>query len=108
MSDDDWEQDHAKCCAVFLNGDVLRDVNEGGDPVHDDSVLLLFNAHNESVRFTMPSLTFGAVWHAVLDTSSDSGDAVGEVAANETLEVEGRTVIVLARAAGQGNDRASP
>ena len=100
MSDDDWQQDHAKCFALFLNGDALRDVNDDGKPIRDDSVLLLFNAHHDSVPFTAPPETFGAAWHSILDTSSDSGEGAGEVAASETLEVPGRTVVVLARPAG--------
>jgi isoamylase len=99
MSDDDWQQDHAKCFAVFLNGDALRDVNEDGDVVRDDSVLLLFNEHHESVPFTMPSERFGAVWHAVLDTSSAAGESAAEIPAGETVEVSGRAVVVLARRA---------
>jgi hypothetical protein len=43
MTDDDWHQEHAKCFAVFLNGDALREVNDG-KPIRDDSFLFLFNA----------------------------------------------------------------
>ena len=99
MNDDDWQHDHARSLAVFLNGDALRDVDEDGDPVRDDSFFLLFNAHHESVSFTMPSETFGTAWRAVLDTSSDTGDGAGKVAAGKTLAVPGRTVVVLARPA---------
>lgn len=99
MNDDDWLQDHAKCFAVFLNGDALRDVDEDGQSIRDDSVLLLFNAHHENVLFTTPAPSFGRVWHLILDTSSDAGDGDGQVAAGETLEVPGRTVMLLARPA---------
>jgi len=99
MNDDDWQHDHARSFAVFLNGDALRDVDEDGDPVRDDSFLLLFNAHRESVSFTIPSETVGTAWRAVLDTSSDTGDGAGKVAAGKTLAVPGRTVVVLARPA---------
>src|SRR5690606_34657514 len=92
-----WQQDHARSFAVFLNGDGLEDVDEEGRPIHGESVLLLFNAHHDAVAFTLPPEPFGAEWQSMLDTSSDAGDGAGPYAANETLQVPGRTVIVLAR-----------
>ena len=101
MTDDDWQQDHARSFAVFLNGDALRDVDDEGDPVRDESVLLLFNAHDDVVPFTMPAAQFGVTWHAILDTSSATGAGGDSVAAAQTLNVPGRTVVVLTRAAGE-------
>jgi isoamylase len=102
MSDEDWGQDHARSFAVFLNGDALRDTDDDGDPIRDASVLLLFNGHHDSVPFTMPAATFGAKWEPVLDTSSETGRAAGDVSAGESVDVPGRTVIVLAGPGGRG------
>ena len=55
MSDEDWNQEHAKAFAVFFNGDALRDRDEDGRAVRDDSFLLLFSAHDEALSFTMPA-----------------------------------------------------
>jgi isoamylase len=85
---------------VWSSLSTVRDVNEDGDVVRDDSVLLLFNAHQESVPFTMPSETFGAVWHALLDTSSAAGESAAEIPAGETVEVSRRAVVVLTRSTG--------
>jgi glycogen operon protein len=98
MSDHDWQQDHARSFAVFLNGDALRDVDDSGDPIRDDSFLLFFNAHHEPVSFTAPAEEYGAAWRALLDTSSATGEGTGDVAAAQTLKLPGRTVVVLTRA----------
>jgi glycogen operon protein len=97
MNDDDWQQDHVRYFAVFLNGEALRDVDEVGAPIRDQSFIVLFNAHHDSVPFTMPAERFGPAWHVVIDTSSDTGDGVAAVAAGGTLDVPARTVAVLAR-----------
>jgi glycogen operon protein len=97
MTDTDWQHDHAKSFAVFLNGDALRDVDDDGNPVRDQSVLLLFNAHHDSVPFTIPAEQFGTAWQSVLDTSSARGQREDSVAAGQTLDVPGRTVIALTR-----------
>jgi isoamylase len=105
MSDQDWQQDHARSFAVFLNGDALRDVDDEGDPVRDVNVLLFFNAHHDSVPFRTPAETFGRRWQAILDTSSDTGEGAGEIATGETLDVPGRSIVVLATALQNGAQR---
>jgi isoamylase len=108
MNDDDWRQEHARSFAVFLNGDALRDTDADGEPVRDDSVLLLFNAHHQTVPFRMPGEPFGRIWHLLLDTASGDGSRAGEIAAGEILDVAGRAVIVLSRPAHLAKRRPDP
>jgi glycogen operon protein len=98
MAEDDWRNEHAKSFAVFLNGDALRDVDDDGQEICDDSFLLLFNAHHESRAFTMPAPSFGTTWRRVVDTSCGTYDDPPEFLAGSTLDVPERTVVVLARA----------
>jgi glycogen operon protein len=95
MSDEDWQQPHAKAFAVLLNGDALREVDDEGRPIRDDSFLLLFNAHHEPLIFTMPAETFGARWQVEVDTAGNHESA--SVAASATLELAGRSVVVVSR-----------
>jgi isoamylase len=69
MSDQDWAEWFAKSFMVFLNGDALRARDERGRPLHDDSFLLLFNAHVDAVTFTMPGAPWGERWETVFDTA---------------------------------------
>jgi glycogen operon protein len=55
---------------MWLNGATLDEVNVVGEPVTDDSFLLLFNPHHESVRFVLPKLTEGKVWEVCFDTKN--------------------------------------
>jgi isoamylase len=97
MSDEDWAQEHAKAFAVFLNGDALRDRDDDGRPVRDDSFLLLFNAHHEALGFTIPAASFGNTWQVVLDTAADFVAQGRAIAAGEVIEVEGRSIVVVSR-----------
>jgi isoamylase len=99
MTDSDWQQDHARSFAVFLNGNALRDVDDDGNPIRDDSFLLFFNAHHEPVSFTAPAEEYGATWRSIVDTSSATGEGAGDLAASEAVTVPGRTVVVLTRTA---------
>jgi isoamylase len=97
MSEQDWQSGHAKSLAVFLNGDALREMDEDGNHVRDDSFLLLFNAHHEPLPFTMPPASFGDRWRVIVDTNTELGERDAEVAAGEPFEVASRAMIVLSR-----------
>ncbi len=68
MSEDDWESGFAKSVGVFLNGEAIPDPDPRGEKVTDDSFLVLFNAHYESLPFTIPNRDWGDHWVVVLDT----------------------------------------
>ena len=95
MSDEDWDAGHAASVGVFLNGDAITDRDRRGQRVTDDSFLLLFNAHHEAIDWTLPK-QWGQWWELVIETTGP--DREGQVlASSETLQVAGRSVIVLLR-----------
>jgi isoamylase len=53
MSDQDWDSGMGSV-AVFLNGDAITDRDRRGQPVSDDSLLLLFNGQHEALDWTLP------------------------------------------------------
>ena len=98
MSDEDWQQGFVKSLMVFLNGDALHELDDDGKRVRDASFLLLFNAHDEALDFTLPPSSFGEKWTVVVDTATEVGERDAHIASGSTLRVEGRSVIVLSRA----------
>ena len=71
MTEQDWTEWFAKSFMVFLNGDAMVARDEHGQPVHDDSFLVMFNAHTEPVTFTLPGPPLGERWTLVFDTALD-------------------------------------
>jgi isoamylase len=63
--------------------------------LQDDSFLLLFNAHDQQLPFTMPPESFGPRWKVVVDTNAELGEAVRTVGAGESIDVPGRSLVVL-------------
>jgi isoamylase len=94
MSDDDWQQGHARSFAVFLNGQALRELDDEGRPIRDDSFLLLFNAHHEPIPFVMPGDSFGTGWHVVVDTDP-SVRQQKSFGAGDAVDVADRALVVL-------------
>ena len=68
MTQDEWHKGWVRCIGLKLNGRTLDDVNEVGDPILDDTFLILFNPHHEPIRFYLPAPRPGTDWELVLDT----------------------------------------
>ncbi|MGH9166118.1 MAG: glycogen debranching protein GlgX [Acidimicrobiales bacterium] len=96
MSEEDWREGRAKSVSVFLNGDAIPGPDARGEPIVDDSFLLIFHAHHEPLAFTMPPELFGAGWVVLVDTA-DSLSEGEQVKAAEALDVRARSVVLLRR-----------
>jgi len=69
MTDEEWNQEFARCLGVTLAGQALEDVDERGQRIRDDNFLLLMNAHHEEIPFTLTTPPSGQGWYVLLDTS---------------------------------------
>jgi len=57
MTDQDWANAHTRCLALRLSGDAIEEVDAHGQPIVDDTLLLLLNAHHEPARRTPRTVT---------------------------------------------------
>jgi glycogen operon protein len=94
MTRRDWDNTESRAIGVFLNGEELRAETKDGEPVRDESFLLLFNAHFEDITFRLPARRFGAHWEVVLSTGRFEGDRRTPGA---DVVVETRSIAVLRR-----------
>jgi glycogen operon protein len=69
MTDQDWHAGFARSLGVYLNGQGIPERDLMGQRVVDDTFLLLFNAHQQAVPFTLPGEAYGRVWEVTLDTA---------------------------------------
>jgi isoamylase len=99
MTDADRQAGSAKSLTVFLNGDAISEPGWRGEPIRSDSFLLLFNASEVAVEFTLPPPRYGARWSKVLDTAAPliSAQGVAVVRPGDVIGVPSRSVQVLGR-----------
>ena len=71
MTNADWQASHTRSLAVLLNGEAITEPGPHGEPITDQSFLLLFNAHDLPVTFTLPNTASG--WQVVVDTGRAGG-----------------------------------
>jgi glycogen operon protein len=74
---------------MLLAGDALDWRDAEGEPVVDDSFLLLLNGSHDNVEFTMPSLEWGSRWSLCIDTARDIAGELGD------LEIDAKTRVPL-------------
>jgi glycogen operon protein len=95
MSDEDWGKTFARSAGVLISGRGLTERDELARLVEDDDVLLLLNAHDETIDFTLPGREEER-WEAVLDTSSDAADGNAYATAT-TYPLQARSLALLVK-----------
>jgi glycogen operon protein len=69
MTEQDWDAGSGQSLTVFLNGGAITEADRRGQPIRDDSFVLLFNASATEVKFALPPARYGEAWEKVLDTA---------------------------------------
>jgi isoamylase len=69
MTDEEWRQSHAQCLGMLLSGEALEERGERGESIKDSNFLLIINAGNEGVPFTLPALSERGRWRPLVDTT---------------------------------------
>jgi glycogen operon protein len=94
MTRKDWENPAARAIGVFMNGDELATETADGEKERDDSFLVLFNAHYESIAFRLPARRFATRWEPVLATGQVEAE---RLVSGAEVTVEDRSVAILRR-----------
>jgi glycogen operon protein len=95
MTEQEWNHDFARCLGVYLSGRHMGETDARGRPVTDDDLIVLFNAHDGPLPFTLPAYDH-CRWLVLLDTARDDGllpDGIWQEGAAYPLE--GRSLVLL-------------
>jgi isoamylase len=71
MSDGDWGG-HVRCIGMRLAGDLIGEVNDRGEPIIGDTLLVLMNAYHEPIPFALPPTREDHRWELLFDTADDN------------------------------------
>ncbi len=72
MSDEEWNSPFVRCLGMLISGDAVDLVDAQGEPVRDDTFLLLINAHQEPIPFVLPGEEH-LEWEQILETTNEDG-----------------------------------
>ena len=94
MTEEAWNTGDARCLGVRLAGDLIGEVDERGEDIVGDTVLLLLNAHHEAIPFTLPATREGELWERLLDTADSQGMPLA-CTGGQQYKLQGRAMTVL-------------
>ena len=76
MTTDDWNSPISHCLGVLLTGSAIDELDERGNIIQDDTILVLFNSGTE-IYFTLPvAEAESGKWELIFDTNSELGKPV--------------------------------
>ena len=94
MTDEAWNAGYTQCLGVWFPGDLIGGVNERGEPITGDSIVLLVNAHYEPIPFKLPSRGERQKWDRLSDTVDPEAEAIKRKG-GEQYEIKGRSMVIL-------------
>lgn len=94
MSDDSWNAGFVRSIGVLLAGDAIDEVDEQGERLIGNTLLLLFNAHGGRIRFAIPSHDRNEHWRLVFDTGH-AAPRRRRFTQKSKYTLQGRSVAVL-------------
>jgi len=97
MDDNDWNAGFVKCLGLYLDGEIIGEVNTQGEPIRGDSLLVLLNAHYETIDFQLPAPAENTRWKPLLDTDQLRDSTQGGLSAGDKYPLSGRSLAVFRR-----------
>jgi glycogen operon protein len=94
MPESAWTAEWTRSLALMLNGKTLQTSDEEGNPLKDDSFLILVNASHEGVEFTLPAVPNGSPWRQVMDTENID-DPFKSASVGEKVIAGGRSMMLF-------------
>jgi glycogen operon protein len=94
MTNDDWNAGHVRCLGVLLNGNAIDELDEEGNRVVGDTILILLNAHDHIVTFQLPDHQDGRPWELLFDTRHNLVRSQ-TYSLGETYSVHARCVVLF-------------
>jgi isoamylase len=94
MNESEWTAEWTRSMGLMLNGRTLQVMDDSGDPLMDDSFLILVNAFHEGVEFKLPPVPNGSPWCQVMDTENID-DPFKQAKVGDKVIVGGRSMMVF-------------
>ena len=94
MQPEDWDSGFGRAIGVFLNGDGIRERDARGRAIRDRHFIVLFNAGDEAIDFTIPKVHASPSWDLLVETGAH-GNGEHPVEPGGTVTLQARALAVL-------------
>ncbi len=109
MSEEEWQNPLTRALGLRMSGDALDEVDARGEPIVDDTFLILINGYHEAVDFVLPAHRRGVRWEPVLDTRIADGQPPRRLfKGGDAYALDGRCMVVLTMRRNGGRGPGTP
>lgn len=93
MSEDDWHDPERRCMGMLLDGRAqptgIRRIGQ------DATLLLVMNAHDHDITFTLPPAESNSSWCYVIDTSNPAQQIGEKIGSRDNVSIAARSLSLL-------------
>jgi isoamylase len=93
-----WQSPDLRWLGMVLNGEAADEMDETGRRIRGDTLLVLFNAHDQTVPFTLVGGAAASAWECLIDTFDRSRE-LNVWRSGLVYRVESRSVAIFTSAA---------
>jgi glycogen operon protein len=104
MTDELWNAPDVRALGVRLNGDAILEVNERGERIVGETLLVMLNGGAATTPFALPTTTTSERWETVFDTA-DPWISGRRMRGGDRYELQGRSLAVMALRSGREDIR---
>jgi isoamylase len=97
MPAEDWQAPFVRSFGYLLGGDTLVVPDKVGRRPVGDTLLVLLNAHHDTVEFNLPRGDWGPEWELVVDTAALVTPPTAKLSSDAKVPLTGRSMMVLRR-----------
>lgn len=94
MNREEWETSFIRCMGMLLNGELMQEMDEYGNNLKADILLILVNSYWEPISFTLPHEVLGSRWKVLVDTDREERAEKEEVVEN-VYKIQARSFVLL-------------
>lgn len=96
MTDEEWNAESVRYLGIRLAGDAIDEVDEKGQRVVGDTLLILLSAYHEPISFVLPAHKKGTRWIVILDTAKEEPERESRMErGGRSYELQGRSLAVF-------------
>jgi glycogen operon protein len=95
MNDDAWNAGFVKSLGVRFAGDRMNEVDERGEPIVGDTMLLLLNAHHDDIDFVLPVTNPNHCWELLFDTAVNAAIPTVILSGSDPYVLHGRSLALM-------------
>ncbi|WP_159522735.1 glycogen debranching protein GlgX [Sunxiuqinia indica] len=94
MSQEEWDTSFIRGMGMLLNGELMKEIDENGNVLGEDILLILVNSFWEPISFTLPHEGLSTDWEVLVDSYLDDVDPKNNKVSN-VFELNGRSIALL-------------